>query len=188
MSYLTNCLVLLTHFCTQVSPAGSGTTGELLDTHLSQFVYWFQGIDSWLSLRVIVLYKDYRHKSLNFNSVLPLLKFARQKNAWGHNFYCSFHLNDLALINTPIDRLVSTMVFRYISQVANFKCVINGCTSHCDCDCHCKSNTHLSIINTPYILLIHSKMYCNRPRKVSNPTQKLISTNISTSFYNFIDY
>lgn len=28
----------------------------------------------------IVLYKDYRHKSLNFKSVLPLLKFARQKN------------------------------------------------------------------------------------------------------------
>lgn len=50
------------------------------DTYWSQFVYWFQGIDSWPSLRVIVLYKDYRHKSLNFNSVLPLLKFARQKN------------------------------------------------------------------------------------------------------------
>lgn len=63
-----------------VSPPGSGTTGELLDTYRSQFVYWFQGIDSWPSLRVIVLYKDYRHKSLNFNSVLPLLKFARQKN------------------------------------------------------------------------------------------------------------
>lgn len=182
MSYLTNCLVLLTHFCTQVSSAGWGATGELLDTYLSQFVYWFQGIDSWPSLRVIVLYKDYRHKSLNFNSVVCKAK------EWGHSFYCSFHLNDLALINTPIDRLVSIKAFRYISQVTNFKCVINGCTSHCDCDCHCNSNTHLSIINTPYILLIHSKMYCNRPRKVSNSTQKLISTNISLSFYNFIDY